>query len=168
MLPVLNPPPTSLPISSLWVIPVHQPQASCILRRTSTGDSFLIWYYTYFNAILPNHPHPPSPIEPKRLFYTTVSLLLSHIQGYHYHLSKFHIYWLLCGSDSKASVYNVRDLGSIPGLGRFPGEGNGNPLQYFLPWKCHGRRSLVQAIIHGVAKSRAWLSNFTFTFTNVT
>ena len=35
------------------------------------------------------------------------------------------------GSDGKASVYNVRDLGSIPGLGRFPGEGNGNPLQYF-------------------------------------
>ena len=34
------------------------------------------------------------------------------------------------GSDSKASVYNVRDLGSIPGLGRSPGEGNGNPLQY--------------------------------------
>ena len=34
------------------------------------------------------------------------------------------------GSDGKASVYNVRDLGSIPGLGRFPGEGNGNPLQY--------------------------------------
>ena len=35
------------------------------------------------------------------------------------------------GSDSKASVYSVRDLGSIPELGRFPGEGNGNPLQYF-------------------------------------
>ena len=34
------------------------------------------------------------------------------------------------GSDGKASVYSVRDLGSIPGLGRFPGEGNGNPLQY--------------------------------------
>ena len=33
------------------------------------------------------------------------------------------------GSDGKASVYNVRDLGSIPGLGRSPGEGNGNPLQ---------------------------------------
>ena len=32
------------------------------------------------------------------------------------------------GPDGKASVYNVRDLGSIPGLGRFPGEGNGNPL----------------------------------------
>ena len=32
--------------------------------------------------------------------------------------------------DSKSSVYNVRDLGLIPGLGRFLGEGNGNPLQY--------------------------------------
>ena len=35
------------------------------------------------------------------------------------------------GSDSKASVYNVGDLGSIPGLGRTAGEGNGNPLQYY-------------------------------------
>ena len=34
------------------------------------------------------------------------------------------------GSDGKVSVYNVRDLGLIPGLGRFPGEGSGNPLQY--------------------------------------
>ena len=34
------------------------------------------------------------------------------------------------GSDSKASACNVGDLGSIPGLGRSPGEGNGNPLQY--------------------------------------
>ena len=35
------------------------------------------------------------------------------------------------GSVGKASVYNAGDLGSIPGLGRFPGEGKGNPLQYF-------------------------------------
>ena len=34
------------------------------------------------------------------------------------------------GSDSKASAYKVGDLGSIPGLGRSPGEGNGTPLQY--------------------------------------
>ena len=34
------------------------------------------------------------------------------------------------GSDSKGSAYNVGDLGSIPGLGRSPGEGNGYPLQY--------------------------------------
>ena len=38
------------------------------------------------------------------------------------------------GSDSKASAYNAGDLGSIPGSGRCPGEGNGYPLQY-LAWK---------------------------------
>ena len=53
--PILNPPPTSLPIPSLWVIPVHQPQAPCIMHQTWTGDSFLIWY-TCFNVILLNHP----------------------------------------------------------------------------------------------------------------
>jgi len=37
----------------------------------------------------------------------------------------------LGGSDGIASVYNLGDLGSIPGSGRFPGEGNGNPLQYY-------------------------------------
>ena len=34
------------------------------------------------------------------------------------------------GSDGKASARNAEDLGSIPGLGRYPGEGNGTPLQY--------------------------------------
>ena len=38
---------------------------------------------------------------------------------------------LTYGSDSKASVYNAGDLGLILGSGRSPGEGNGNPLQYF-------------------------------------
>ena len=61
--PVLNPPPTSLPIPSLWVIPVHQPQVSCIPHWTWTGNSFLMWYYTCFNAILPNHVPPPSPTD---------------------------------------------------------------------------------------------------------
>ena len=35
-----------------------------------------------------------------------------------------------CGSDDKESACNVRDLGLTPGLRRFPGEGNGNPLHY--------------------------------------
>ena len=41
------------------------------------------------------------------------------------------------GSDCKASVYNAGDPGSVPGLGRSPGEGHGNPLQYYcleIPW----------------------------------
>ena len=39
-------------------------------------------------------------------------------------------YIFLGGSDGKASAYNAGDPGSIPGSGRSPGEGNGNPLQY--------------------------------------
>ena len=42
MFPILNPPPSSLPVPSLWVVPVHQPQASSIVHRTWTGDSFHI------------------------------------------------------------------------------------------------------------------------------
>ena len=93
LFPILNPPPTFLPIPSLWVIPVHQPQASCILHRTWTGDSFLILYM--FQCHSPKSSPPPSPTESKRLFYTSVSLLLSRIQGCRYHISKFHIYALV-------------------------------------------------------------------------
>ena len=46
---------------------------------------------------------------------------------------------------------NAGDTGSIPGSGRSPGEGNGNPLQYLLE-KSHGQRSEVGCIVHGVAK----------------
>ena len=44
MFPILNPPPSSLPIPSLYVVPVHQPQASSIVHRTWTGNSFHTWY----------------------------------------------------------------------------------------------------------------------------
>ena len=47
-----------------------------------------------------------------------------------YLLNISYILDLPSGSEGKASAYNVADLGSIPGLGRSPGEGNGNPLQY--------------------------------------
>ena len=42
-----------------------------------------------------------------------------------------------------ASAGDTKNMGSIPGLGRSPGERNGNSLQYFLPGKFHGQRSLV-------------------------
>ena len=52
------------------------------------------------------------------------------------------ILWLPGGSDGKASAYNARDLGSVPGSGRSSGEGNVNPLQYSCLEKSHGQRSL--------------------------
>ena len=55
------------------------------------------------------------------------------------------------------------DLGSIPGWGRSPGEGNGNPLQY----SCLENpmdRGAWWATVHSVTKSQARLSDFTFTF----
>ena len=60
----------------------------------------------------------------------------------------------------KASVYNVGDLGSIPGLGRSPGEGNGNTLQYSC-LENPTDRGAWQATVHGVAKSQTRLSDFT-------
>ena len=47
------------------------------------------------------------------------------------------------GSDGKESVYNAGDLGSIPGLGRSPEAGHGNPLQYSCLENPHGQRSLA-------------------------
>ena len=61
-----------------------------------------------------------------------------------------------CGSGGKESACNAGDLGSIPGLGRSPGEGNSYPLQY------SGLENFMDCIVHAVAKSRTWLSNFHF------
>ena len=56
-------------------------------------------------------------------------------------------------SDGKESACNAGDLGSIPGSGRFPGAGNGNPLQYSCLENPMDRRAWW-AIVHRVAKSR--------------
>ena len=61
------------------------------------------------------------------------------------------------GSAGKESVCNVGDLGSIPGLGRSPGEGKGYPLQY------SGPENFMDYIVNGVAKSHTRLSDFHFT-----
>ena len=55
------------------------------------------------------------------------------------------------GSDGKESACNAEELGLIPGLGRSPGEGNGNPLHYSCPENAMDRRTW-QAIVHGVTK----------------
>ena len=64
----------------------------------------------------------------------------------------------LGGSDGKASACNAGDTGSIPGLGRSPGEGNGNPLQYAC-LENSMNRGAWWVIVHGVAKIQTRLSN---------
>ena len=67
------------------------------------------------------------------------------------------------GSDSKASTCNEGDPGSIPGSGRSPGEGNGNPLQYpSLENSTDG--GAWWATVHRITKNQTPLSDFTFTF----
>ena len=64
-----------------------------------------------------------------------------------------------CGSAGKESTCNVGDLGSIPGLGRSPGEGKDYPLQY------SGMENSMDFIIHGVEKSQTQLRDFHFQVT---
>ena len=67
-----------------------------------------------------------------------------------------------CSSGGKESACNAGDLGSIPGSGRSPGGGNGNPLQY----SCLENpmdRGTWQTVIHGVTKSWTRLSDYTTT-----
>ena len=83
----------------------------------------------------------------------TLKSLLQH------HSSKASILWAsgFPGSSSgKQSAYNVGDLGSVPGLGRSPGEGNDYLLQY------SGLENPIDCIVCGVAKSQTQLSNFYF------
>ena len=63
-----------------------------------------------------------------------------------------------CGSVGKEFACNAGDLGSIPGLGKSPGEGKGYKLQY------SGLENAMDCIVHGVAKRRTLLSNFLFHF----
>ena len=65
-------------------------------------------------------------------------------------------------SDRKESTCKAKDLGLIPGWGRSSGEGNGYPLQYSCLGKSVNRRAW-RAIVHGVTKSQAGLSNQHFT-----
>ena len=103
----LNPPWTYMCSPSWTPLPTPSPsypsgssQCTSPEHPVSCIEPGLVIHFTYDNLYVSmpfSHiiPPSPSPTGSKRLFNTSVSLLLSHIQGYHYHLSKFHIYALV-------------------------------------------------------------------------
>ena len=86
------PPPSAYHLSGSSPCTSLKPPVSCIKPRLVIHFLHIIHVSMTFSQII---PPSLSPTESKSLFYTSVSLLLSHIQGYHYHLSKFHIYVLV-------------------------------------------------------------------------
>ena len=75
-------PPTSLLISSLRVIPVHQPWAPCLMHWTWTGNLFHIWWYACFNPIFSNHLTLIfSHRIQKTVLYICVSFAVSHVRS---------------------------------------------------------------------------------------
>ena len=69
--------------------------STCLMHQNWTGSLFHIWQYTCFSGILSDHPTLAFSHRVQKTVNTSVSLLLSHIQCYRYHLSKFHIYALV-------------------------------------------------------------------------
>ena len=72
-----------------------------------------------------NQPRSPLKNASQSVIYPKIKQILHYLN--HQGSPVIHF---PCGSDGKASVCNAGDWGSIPGFGRSPGEGNGNPLQY--------------------------------------
>ena len=88
----------------------------------------------------------------------TVVILLSffHIFVFDFLLMTMNhsgVSWWLRGKESACSAGDIGDMGSIPGLGRSPGDGHGNPLQYSC-LESLVNRGAWQATVHGVSKSQ--------------
>ena len=102
-------------------------------------------------------PSTPTPKEGCMCFQRDVCLIWPQNLVY-----RKRVVFLVCipgDSDGEESACSARELGSVPGLGRSPGEGNGFPLQFSCP-KNSMDREVEQATVHGATKSQIWLSNW--------
>ena len=85
--------PSHLPPRTIHLGHPSAPAPSFLYPASNLDWRFISYMILYmFKCHSPKSSPAPSPTESKRLFYISVSLLLSHIQGCHYHISKFHIY----------------------------------------------------------------------------
>ena len=104
----------------------------------------------YSKVTIPRLIHPSIHLSIYLSIYLSICLSIS-------------LYGFPCGSEVRASARNAGDMGSIPGSGRSPGDGNGNPLQY----SCLENTvdcGAWWATVHRVAKSWTRLRDFTFIY----
>ena len=107
-----------------------------IFKKLSRRSRMQNCTYCIFTTIITNMDKSEKEYSKRRISDVLVSWSHLSVFSFDSTFSRFEVYqsYLYIGfpsnSDSKASACNARDLGSIPVLGRFPGEGNGNQLQY--------------------------------------
>ena len=121
-------------------------------------DSFfnsLIWICTLTQKYMIMNTQRTPCLSPIAAIYTKPHIMDIPI------LSDLFLLLVTHTSDGKESACNAGGPGSIPGLGKCPGEGNGNPLRYSC-LKNSMDRGAWRATVHGVAKNQTWLSSFHF------
>ena len=137
--PILKPPPTSLRIPSLRVIPVHRPNLDW------QSISLMIIYIFQCYSLKSSHPLL-LPLNPK-LCSLHLCLCWQLFLLKYFSPSEKRNWGFPDSSVGKESACKAGDLGLIPGLGRSPAEGKGYPLQY------SGLENSMDCIVHVVAKS---------------
>ena len=143
---------------TVWRLVLCSPFSNChciIIDTADTLPSFLRYFFTNFMLPLPSFCLPAT----KHAYFwaSLVAQTLKNLPAMWETQDRFQGW-----KDSKESACNVGDPGSIPGLERSPGDGNGYPLQYSCLENSVDREAW-QATIHGVTKSWTWLRNFHFT-----
>ena len=121
-----------------------------MLSKSSSNLEAQIFYTSGINKLFPLGKHAIVPTFINKVVLQPRYKDLYEIRG----LKGFP-----CGSAGKESTYNAGDLGSIPGLGRNPGEGKGCPPQY-SGLENSMDKAARQATVHGVAQSWTQLSDF--------
>ena len=104
---VLISPATSLPTPSLWVVPVHQPQALVSCIQTGLVICFTLDNIHVSTLFSQNIPPSPFPTESKSLYCTSVSLLLFCIYGFRYHLYMYHSFLIHSSADGHPGCFHV-------------------------------------------------------------
>ena len=139
-----------------------------LLQHHSSKAS--IFRHSAFFTVQLSHPYRTTECLLRTRHYTRFIPLIITLEFYSYYIRKIHDYHSSGGSEGKESACNVGDLGSVPGSGRFPGEGSGYPLQYSClenpmqrgslagssPWGCKEAGMTEWLMLSITKKKKGW------------